>query len=155
MNRTAIVVFLILCSATVVIFNVNYLKNVVERLDSKKLDAYGSAQAVIITDNHISSMEMRNTVSKDDLKISHHQHHQIAGLSCERYGGPSDEIAAEMVYWRDIPKDAKYKSPFANYGPNPKYLTFEPDEGGWNNIRMSMGASLGPTTKNVLVGSSI
>ena len=43
-----------------------------------------------------------------------------------------------MVYWRDIPSDANYTSPYANYGPSPKYLTFEPDEGGWNNIRMSM-----------------
>eukprot|EP00934_Nitzschia_sp_Nitz4_P008577 Nitzschia sp. Nitz4//scaffold179_size51476//34375//36661//NITZ4_006929-RA/size51476-augustus-gene-0.1-mRNA-1//1//CDS//3329539225//8567//frame0 len=64
--------------------------------------------------------------------------HRVAGLSCEKYGGPSDEVAAEMVYWQDIPKDAAFTSPYANYGPTPKYLTFEPDEGGWNNIRMSM-----------------
>jgi hypothetical protein len=30
---------------------------------------------------------------------------RLAGLSCERYGGPSDEIAKEMVYWEDIPSD--------------------------------------------------
>jgi hypothetical protein len=64
--------------------------------------------------------------------------HMVAGLSCEKYGGPSDEIAAEMVYWRDIPSDATFQSPFAKSGTEPKYLTFEPDEGGWNNIRMSM-----------------
>ena len=63
--------------------------------------------------------------------------HMVAGLSCEKYGGPRDEIAAEMVYWRDIPSDATFQSPFSKTGP-PKYLTFEPDEGGWNNIRMSM-----------------
>ncbi|KAL3908072.1 MAG: hypothetical protein SGILL_008623 [Bacillariaceae sp.] len=62
----------------------------------------------------------------------------IAGLNCDRFGGPSEEIAAEMVYWRDIPNDAIFHSPFANYGPKTKYLVFEPDEGGWNNIRMSM-----------------
>ena len=64
--------------------------------------------------------------------------HEIAGLSCERYGGPSDEIAAEMIYWRDIPSDAEYTSPYANVGPKTKYLTFEPDEGNWNNKRLSM-----------------
>ena len=40
-----------------------------------------------------------------------------------------------MIYWSDIPTDSKYKSPF--FGSE-KYITFEPDDGGWNNIRMSM-----------------
>lgn len=29
----------------------------------------------------------------------------LAGLSCERFGGPPEEIAKEMVYWEDIPSD--------------------------------------------------
>jgi hypothetical protein len=64
--------------------------------------------------------------------------HKIAGLNCDAYGGPSEDVAAEMVYWQDIPSDANFVSPFKHTGPEPKYLTFEPDEGGWNNIRMSM-----------------
>ena len=65
------------------------------------------------------------------------QHPKIAGLNCDRFGGPSEAIAAEMVYWRDIPNDAAFVSPYKH--PNKKqYLTFEPDEGGFNNIRMSM-----------------
>jgi GDP-fucose protein O-fucosyltransferase len=68
-----------------------------------------------------------------------HDGHAVAGLSCGKYGGPPDEIAAEMVYWRDIPSDSKYVSPFKSTTKDgEKYLTFEPDEGGWNNIRMGM-----------------
>lgn len=63
--------------------------------------------------------------------------HEISGLRCEPYGGPSPEIANEMVYWSDIPSDSKVKSPFRDE-TNTKYLTFEPDHGGWNNIRMAM-----------------
>ena len=78
---------------------------------------------------------------KDSHTVSHKaDSHELAGLSCALYGGPSDGLAAEMKSWRDIPKDATYESPFANHGPNPNmYVTFEPDEGGWNNIRMAMG----------------
>ena len=104
----------------------------------------------------MSSLEPTALNMKMNMNILHdHDHHahqirksspsddsshkiQMAGLNCDKYGGPSQEVAAEMVYWSDIPSDATYTSPFANYGPKTKYLTFEPDEGGWNNIRMSM-----------------
>ena len=64
--------------------------------------------------------------------------HSIGGLTCSKYGGPSEEIASEMIYWQDIPSDATFKSPFhkkATSGESVQYLTFEPDGGGWNNIR--------------------
>lgn len=60
------------------------------------------------------------------------QEHDIAGLSCARYGGPSDEVAHDMVYWEDIPSDSKYVSPFYEAG-NEKYMTFEPDGGEFIN----------------------
>jgi len=78
------------------------------------------------------------TVQAPPEANNNEDNHRIAGLNCEKYGGPSEEIAAEMVYWEDIPTDATFVSPYAAYGQSPKYLTFEPDEGGWNNIRMSM-----------------
>jgi hypothetical protein len=55
--------------------------------------------------------------------------HKVAGLKCDAYGGPSEEDAAEMVYWQDIEMDAKFVSPLKASGPKTKYLTFEPDEG--------------------------
>lgn len=68
--------------------------------------------------------------------------HKLAGLRCkEKYGGPEDEYAEkEMVFWSDIPSDASYKSPFMD--ETERFLTFEPDHGGWNNIRMAMETAL-------------
>lgn len=62
-------------------------------------------------------------------------HQPLSEISCEVYGGPHD--ASEMVYWKDYhSSDAAYMSPFAE--PKTKYLTFEPDKGGWNNVRMNL-----------------
>lgn len=63
------------------------------------------------------------------------QKHLVAGLRCDAYGGPSEEDAAEMVYWQDIPSDALYVSPLKAAGPEIKYLTFEPDEGELNTLK--------------------
>jgi len=69
--------------------------------------------------------------------------HKLAGLKCqEKYGGPDDEYAEkEMAFWSDIPSDATYKSPFMDVKQE-RFLTFEPDHGGWNNIRMAMETAL-------------
>jgi len=69
--------------------------------------------------------------------------HKLAGLKCqELYGGPDDVFAEqEMAFWSDIPSDASYKSPFLEEGEE-RFLTFEPDHGGWNNIRMGMETAL-------------
>jgi len=64
--------------------------------------------------------------------------HPLAGLDCAPHGGPDNELAAEMVFWEDIHSDSKYKSPFLREDGPTQYLTFEPDHGGWNNIRSGL-----------------
>lgn len=61
-----------------------------------------------------------------------------ASLVCDSYGGPSEERAAEMVYWWDIPSDQYFPSAFSNSSAaGQKYLTFEPDKAGFNNVRIA------------------
>lgn len=63
--------------------------------------------------------------------------HAVAGLECKEHGGPHlANEASEMVYWRDLPSDNGWTSPFIYDTSSSsrrlrKYLTFEPDGGGW------------------------
>jgi hypothetical protein len=88
-------------------------------------------------------------VVDNDANANNPHSHRISGLTCDKWGGPSPEAAQEMVYWEDIPSDAQYVSPFhtkRQIGTGKakvkqditQYMTFESDQGGWNNIRMAM-----------------
>jgi hypothetical protein len=74
-------------------------------------------------------------VAEKEKPILSEGHHPVAGLNCADHGGPSNEVAEEMIFWSDIKADSDYRSPFYD---EEKYITFEPDHGGWNNIRMAM-----------------
>jgi len=95
--------------------------------------------------SEVVKMKSSDELAVADIKKEEHQkQHIIGGLSCSVYGGPDDESATkEMIYWSDIKSDAEYVSPFkkhndAKKGSATQYMTFEPDGGGWNNIRMAM-----------------
>ena len=60
---------------------------------------------------------------------------QIGLLKC---GGKY--IDSEVIYWKRVPGDDTYESPITPHHGihHDRYLTFEYDEGGWNNIRMGL-----------------
>ena len=50
------------------------------------------------------------------------------------------QVDSEVIYWRVVPGDAHYESPITPHHGlhHDRYLSFEYDQGGWNNVRMSL-----------------
>lgn len=51
-----------------------------------------------------------------------------------------ERVDSEIIYWKQVPGDADYESPITVHHEehHDRYLTFEYDQGGWNNVRMGM-----------------
>jgi hypothetical protein len=51
-----------------------------------------------------------------------------------------ERIDSEVIYWKIVPHDSDYESPITPHHENheDRYLSFEYDQGGWNNVRMSL-----------------
>ena len=95
-----------------------------------------------------SSLTSLNLVPSNNLIMSSTNYYPVSKLNCEANGGPSQQDTNEVVYWRDIPSDTVFMSPF--YSPKSqeqsrdgsnnfwktKYLTFEMDGSGFNNMRL-------------------
>jgi len=84
---------------------------------------------------------------------------QTPALEGAKWGNIECDVDVDdYAYWNDPQgnRDQNFESPFAKLAENEsrqRYLTFEPDPGGWNNIRMSMEIifSLAATTGRTLV----
>jgi len=49
-------------------------------------------------------------------------------------------VDSEVIYWREVAGDKEFESPISPHHANheDRYITYEYDQGGWNNVRMSM-----------------
>jgi GDP-fucose protein O-fucosyltransferase len=88
------------------------------------------------------TMDIRHVLSNSDQISSLEKFTQISAvaqqsnslLQCPGFGGPLDQAATEMVYWRnDIPEQDVFHSIYDGGG---KYFVHEPDEAGFSNVRM-------------------
>lgn len=71
----------------------------------------------------------------DGDKAVRQRHTERGRLVCD-----GREIDSEIIYWRRVPGDWTYESPVTPHHDehHEKYITFQYDAGGWNNIRMGM-----------------
>ena len=88
------------------------------------------AASHISLDNALKSQV--GIIPMDQSVQQHEDDHEasvVHGLECEKYGGPlSKEATEELRYWKNIPQDREYVSPFKS-STTRQYLTFEPDGG--------------------------
>jgi len=111
------------------------------------------SETLVVVGKSLASQPQMNNVTKAAVgavdSSGHLDAHPLGGLDCTDHGGPSSRAAVEdMIYWSDIPADSTYRSPFSRQrtpddessrtNPRKQYLTFEQDEAGFNNVRMSM-----------------
>ena len=80
---------------------------------------------------------MRTKEHQDQATHKTHTRHNAkpGKLICD-----GKSIQHEIIYWKDVPGDMQYESPITPHHANhdQKYLTFEYDAGGWNNVRMGV-----------------
>jgi len=87
-------------------------------------------------DEEEDEAEVEQFHNKDPL---HSGANNINGYKLGVLGRTDCPAGIDISYWKpSAMKDRKFRSQFGKVGPTPKFVTFEPDQGGWNNIRMAM-----------------
>lgn len=61
--------------------------------------------------------------------------HPLSTLTCPSLPPSASSAVSELIYWEENERDSHFVSPYHQPG---RYITFESDHGGWNNIRMAM-----------------
>ena len=96
-----------------------------------------------------SNLETLKTQIKQDekkLRVAEHRDQATHKTHTRHNAKPGKlvcdgkSIQHEIIYWKDVPGDMQYESPITPHHANhdQKYLTFEYDAGGWNNVRMGV-----------------
>ena len=84
-------------------------------------------------DGHIMAKEHQEGVQITDADQSKKE--QLGTLTCN-----GTQVKSEVIYWKVVPGDNEFESPITPHHDehHDRYLTFEYDNGGWNNMRMGI-----------------
>jgi len=97
---------------------------------------YLRASSNITTSSSITTTTATNSNSNSKIfKHNNNEEEKKGKLICN-----GKETDSEVVYWKIVPGDDQYESPITPHhnDHHDRYLTFEYDQGGWNNVRMAL-----------------
>jgi hypothetical protein len=111
---------------------------VIHELDAQELEALHAREA-----DKEAAAEAEVELEEKELELDGNDANADAAGGEERKGllvCNGTAIDSEVIYWKIVPGDASYESPITPHHADhhDKYLTFEYDAGGWNNVRMGM-----------------
>jgi hypothetical protein len=134
---TEIVVLFLLWSILLNLFLVTRLHDIENEHSIHDLSA-NSQSAVTFTASD-RNIKISKKLPKDIQPKKKKKDNTNILLRCESYGGPSDEVAADVVYWRpDPPSNKQFHSIYKNKEKGTeKYFVYEPDLAGFSNVRIA------------------
>lgn len=82
---------------------------------------------------------LRHEYHQEIIESREDKEEEIGKLVCD-----GKEIDSEVIYWKIVPGDDVYESPITPHHDrhHDRYVTFEYDHGGWNNVRMGLECML-------------
>jgi len=130
----------------------DYLRKISQRLEEARLDIQETENSFLksfqFNGNHsrINTLKpviqplIHNEMNKNDMRKNESNEYDE---NIERRGELKCNgrlVDSEVIYWKIVPGDDTYESPITPHHGihHDRYLTYEYDEGGWNNIRMGM-----------------
>jgi hypothetical protein len=113
--------------------------------DNKKVSALGHKSAELM--ERLETLERAREAEAASEEETPEARHADSTPTESRHGAKrgklvcnGEDTPSEVIYWREVPGDLEYEAPTTPHHADhdKKYLTFEYDLGGWNNVRMGV-----------------
>jgi hypothetical protein len=111
--------------------------------DNKKVSALGAKSSELLDrlDRLERAREQQQEASHEEEETSSSESGSFRhGAKRGKLVCNGEDTPSEVIYWREVPGDLEYEAPTTPHHADhdKKYLTFEYDLGGWNNVRMGV-----------------